>query len=137
MPALRPFEWVLQKATYADLFFLQFIILLDPISFLVAVYLSIVYALTYMLFTIYPIVFQQRRGWSAGVGALPLIGQLVGALFAGAMVLYESTLGRKRMLAGIPRTPEERMPLAAIGSTLFPITMCKLSFTVWLTVAQS
>lgn len=79
-----------------------------------------------MLFTIYPIVFQQRRGWNPGVGALPLIGQLVGAIFAGALVFYESTLGRKRMLAGIERMPEERLPLAMVGSVLFPITMCKM-----------
>jgi DHA1 family multidrug resistance protein-like MFS transporter len=37
-------------------------ILFDPISFMVAIYLSVVYALLYMLFTIYPIVFQQKRG---------------------------------------------------------------------------
>lgn len=50
------------------------VILFDPISFLVAVYMSIVYTLLYMLFSIYPIVFQERRGWNAGVGELPLIG---------------------------------------------------------------
>lgn len=50
------------------------IILFDPVSFLVAVYMSIVYTLLYMLFSIYPIVFQQQRGWNAGVGELPLIG---------------------------------------------------------------
>jgi MFS transporter, DHA1 family, multidrug resistance protein len=48
------------------------IILFDPISFLIAIYLSVVYTLLYMLFTIYPIVFQQKRGWNSGVGELPL-----------------------------------------------------------------
>ncbi|CAK3892116.1 MFS general substrate transporter [Lecanosticta acicola] len=99
------------------------IILFDPISFLVAIYMSIVYALLYMLFTIYPIVFQQHRGWNAGVGALPLIGTMVGAFVAGGIVFYESTLGKKKMLAGIERSPEDRMPLAMIGGVLFPITM--------------
>ena len=46
-------------------------ILVDPISFFVAVYLSVVYELLYMLFTIYPIAFQQMRGWNSGVGELP------------------------------------------------------------------
>jgi hypothetical protein len=100
-------------------------ILIDPISALVALYLSIVYALIYMLFTIYPIVFQQKRGWNSGVGSLPLAGQLVGALIAGVIVFYESTLARKKMIAGIARTPEDRMPLAMIGGIGFPITMCK------------
>lgn len=110
---------------------------------MVAIYLSIVYALLYMLFTIYPIVFQEHRGWNSGVGALPLIGTMVGACIAGAIVFYESTFGKKKMLAGIPRKPEDRMPLvsagasrgiksrlerlmerkAMIGGVLFPITM--------------
>ncbi|SMY20043.1 unnamed protein product [Zymoseptoria tritici ST99CH_1A5] len=98
-------------------------ILIDPISLLLAIYLSVVYALIYMLFTIYPIVFQEKRGWNSGVGSLPLIGQLVGALVAGAMVFYESTLARKKMMAGVARTPEDRMPLAMIGGIGFPVTM--------------
>lgn len=42
------------------------VILFDPISFLVAIYMSIVYALLYMLFTIYPIVSSARAfcAWS-------------------------------------------------------------------------
>lgn len=36
-------------------------ILIDPISLATAIYLSVVYMLLYMLFTIYPIVFQQKR----------------------------------------------------------------------------
>ncbi|KAK4507363.1 hypothetical protein PRZ48_001098 [Zasmidium cellare] len=99
------------------------IILFDPIAFLVAIYMSIVYALLYMLFTIYPIVFQQHRGWNAGVGALPLIGTMIGAFIAGGIVFYESMLGRKKMEAGIERTPEDRMPLAMIGGILFPAAM--------------
>ena len=54
-------------------------ILFDLISFLVAIYLSVVYLLLYMLFTIYPIVFQEKRGWNSGVGELPLLGTVIGA----------------------------------------------------------
>lgn len=65
-------------------------ILFDPISFCIAVYLSLVYMLLYMLFSIYPIVFQQMRGWNAGVGQLPLIGTVVGAVIGGAMIRTSS-----------------------------------------------
>ncbi|KAF2207488.1 hypothetical protein CERZMDRAFT_51185 [Cercospora zeae-maydis SCOH1-5] len=102
------------------------IILWDPISLLVAIYLSVVYALLYML---YPIVFAEMRGWNSGVSALPLIGTMLGACIAGAMVFYESTLGKKRMLAGIPRKPEDRMPLAMIGGVLFPVAMFAIAWT--------
>jgi DHA1 family multidrug resistance protein-like MFS transporter len=58
-------------------------ILFDPISFLVALYYSVVYTLLYILFSIYPIVFQQKRGWNVGVGELPLIGVVIGACLGG------------------------------------------------------
>jgi DHA1 family multidrug resistance protein-like MFS transporter len=98
-------------------------ILVDPISFFVAVYLSVVYTLLYMLFTIYPIIFQQRRGWNAGVGELPLIGTALGAMLAGALVFANSSRERKRVLAGYQGRAEDRLPLAMVGGLLFPVTM--------------
>lgn len=85
-------------------------ILFDPISFLVAIYLSIVYLLLYMLFTIYPIVFQEMRGWNSGVGELPLIGTVLGACIGGGIVFYNSSRERKHMEAGVVRKPEDRLP---------------------------
>lgn len=41
-------------------------ILFDPISLACAVYLSVVYMLLYMLFSIYPFIFQTKRGWNSG-----------------------------------------------------------------------
>jgi len=99
------------------------VILFDPISFLVAIYLSVVYMLLYMLFTIYPIVFQEHRGWNAGVGELPLIGTVIGAVIGGAYVFYNSAQEKKKMLAGHQRKPEDRLPVAMVGGILFPITM--------------
>ena len=99
------------------------IILVDPISFAVAVYLSVVYMLLYMLFTIYPIVFQQKRGWNAGVGELPLIGTVIGAALGGAFVFWVSSRDKKKMLAGHKGRPEDRLPVAMVGGIIFPITM--------------
>ncbi|KAK4560581.1 hypothetical protein LTR86_005778 [Recurvomyces mirabilis] len=99
------------------------IILFDTISFLVAIYLSVVYMLLYMLFEIYPIVFQQHRGWNAGVGELPLIGTVVGAVLGGLYVFYDSSKYKKRVLAGEKMQPEARLPVAMIGGVMFPITM--------------
>lgn len=98
-------------------------ILIDPISFFVAVYLSVVYSLLYMLFTIYPVVFQQKRGWNAGVGELPLIGTIIGAILGGICVFITSAHERKREEAGDKRRPEDRLLLAMVGGILFPVTM--------------
>jgi MFS transporter, DHA1 family, multidrug resistance protein len=98
-------------------------ILVDPISFFVAIYLSVVYALLYMLFTIYPIVFQQKRGWNSGVGELPLIGTVIGAVIGGMIVFAVSARDRKRQAAGHKGRPEDRLVVAMIAGILFPVTM--------------
>ena len=99
------------------------IILFDPISFLAAVYMSLVYCLLYMLFSIYPIVFQEKRGWNAGVGELPLIGTVIGAVIGGCYVFFDSWQNKKKVLAGYTLRPEDRLPMAMIGGIAFPITM--------------
>ncbi|CAJ2509965.1 Uu.00g058650.m01.CDS01 [Anthostomella pinea] len=99
------------------------VILFDTISFLVAIYLSVVYMLLYMLFTIYPIVFQQHRGWNAGVGELPLIGAGIGAVLGGLYIFWDSAQAKKKILAGAERRPEDRLTVAMAAGILFPATM--------------
>lgn len=106
-------------------------ILFDPISFLVALYYSVVYTLLYMLFSIYPIVFQQKRGWNAGVGELPLIGVVIGACLGGLFIYFLSVREkRKRVTASHhPKTPEDRLPAAMVGGILFAITIFWFAWT--------
>ena len=99
------------------------IILFDPISLLAAIYLSVIYCLLYMLFAIYPIIFQEKRGWNPGVGELPLIGTIIGAVIAGMYVFWDSYQKKKQALAGHKFVAEDRLPMAMIGGVLFPITM--------------
>lgn len=108
-------------------------ILLDPISFFCAIYMSVVYTLLYMLFSIYPIVFQEKRGWNAGVGELPLIGTVVGAIFGGFIVVLDTRRRNKMIQSGKMRmqdiTPEDRLPLAMIGGIGFAVTMFWLAWS--------
>ncbi|KAJ5261358.1 hypothetical protein N7478_011953 [Penicillium angulare] len=109
------------------------LILLDPISFLVAIYMAVVYTLLYMLFSIYPIVFQERRGWNSGVGELPLVGTVVGALFGGCIVLVDTHLRTQKIKRGERKledsTPEDRLPLAMIGGIGFSGCMFWFAWT--------
>lgn len=98
-------------------------ILVDPISLFVAIYLSVVYTLLYMLFTIYPIVFQQKRGWNSGVGELPLIGTVIGAVIGGMLIFANSARDKKKLERGHKGVAEDRLPVAMFGGILFPITM--------------
>ncbi|KAE9371750.1 MFS general substrate transporter [Stipitochalara longipes BDJ] len=106
-------------------------ILFDPISFLVALYYSVVYTLLYMLFSIYPIVFQRKRGWNAGVGELPLIGVIIGACLGGLFIYFLGAREkRKRHTASYhPKTPEDRLPAAMVGGILFPIAIFWFAWT--------
>ena len=104
-------------------------ILFDPISFLVAIYISMVYMLLYMLFTIYPIVFQMKRGWNAGVGELPLIGTAIGACLGGAIIVWKSTKDSKKLEAGIKIKPEDKLQLTMFAGILFPICMFWFAWT--------
>ena len=103
------------------------VILFDTISFLCAVYMSVVYTLLYMLFSIYPIVFQQKRGWNSGVGELPLVGTVVGAVLGGLIVMMDTRIRKKKIERGDAKLedmePEDRLPLAMIGGIGFPVTM--------------
>lgn len=103
------------------------VILFDPISLLCAIYMAVVYTLLYMLFSIYPIVFQEKRGWNSGVGELPLIGTIVGALIGGLIVLADTGIRQRRIERGEKKmedtVPEDRLTLAIIGGIGFPATM--------------
>uniref|UniRef100_A0A0L0N7D7 Putative transporter n=1 Tax=Tolypocladium ophioglossoides (strain CBS 100239) TaxID=1163406 RepID=A0A0L0N7D7_TOLOC len=109
------------------------IILFDTISFLCALYMSIVYTLLYMLFSIYPIVFQEKRGWNAGVGELPLIGTIVGAVLGGSVIMYDTRRRTRKIQEGKAKMedmePEDRLPLAMVGGVGFAITMFWLAWS--------
>lgn len=50
--------------------------------------LSVVYAILFMQFTSFPIVFQMYRHWSPGVSALAFIGIAVGSFMALAFIIF-------------------------------------------------
>ena len=54
----------------------------EPIVLLLSLYMAVVYGTLYMLFGAFPIVYQQNRGWSPGIGGLSFIGVAVGMAFA-------------------------------------------------------
>jgi MFS transporter, DHA1 family, multidrug resistance protein len=105
------------------------IILFDPISFLCAVYMSVVYLLLYMLFSIYPIIFQEKRGWDSGIGELPLIGTVVGAVIGACVILVDSRRIARKIRAGETLRPEDRLPQAMYGGIGFAACMFWLAWS--------
>ncbi|RDL35471.1 uncharacterized protein BP5553_07402 [Venustampulla echinocandica] len=95
-------------------------------------YLSLAYAIFYMYFTAYPIIFQGIYHQSPGVSGLmflPIMGGSIGAI--GVFLWYDAFL-RKAQKQNKPWTQKEesrRLPLACLGGPLYVISLFWLGWT--------
>ena len=116
-------------ATYKTALLRPWALLFDMISFLCAIYMGVIFLLQFMLFSIYPIVFQEIRGWSSAVAQLPLLGAVVGAVFAAIGILID-TQRRKRVFRRRGYlVPEDHLFLAKVGGVGFSATMFWFAWT--------
>jgi MFS transporter, DHA1 family, multidrug resistance protein len=99
------------------------ILLFDLISCICCIYSAVVFTLQFMLFSIYPIVFQEMRGWNAGVSQLPVLGQVVGTIIGTFIIFADTRRRRQKSASNQELLPEDRMLLAMIGGVGFPIFM--------------
>ncbi|OTB11932.1 hypothetical protein K445DRAFT_339148 [Daldinia sp. EC12] len=102
----------------------------EPIVLLTSLYMAIVYGTLYMMFAAFPIVYQQNRGWSAGVGGLAFLGIAVGMIVAVTYSIWDNTRYAKTMAAHGGNAPAEaRLPPALVGSILLPIGLFWFAWT--------
>jgi hypothetical protein len=97
----------------------------EPIVFLLSLYLSIVYAILYLLFAAFPVVYQQKRGWSQGVGGLAFAGVAVGVFAAVLANFYINNLYQRLKHP----TPESRLPPAMIGGVAVTVGLFWFAWT--------
>ncbi|KAJ4140908.1 Efflux pump fub11 [Fusarium equiseti] len=102
----------------------------EPIVLLTSIYMAIIYGTLYLCFAAFPIVFQQGRGWSPGVGGLAFIGIAVGMMFA----VVGTILDQKRYMRvveanGGAAPPEARLPPTLVGSILIPVGLFWFAWT--------
>ncbi|KAI4868475.1 MFS general substrate transporter [Hypoxylon rubiginosum] len=102
----------------------------EPIVALTSLYMAIIYGTLYMMFAAFPIVFQQQRGWSPGIGGLAFLGVAVGMMSAVFFSIYDNSRYAKVSAAhGGHAPPEARLPSALIGSVLLPIGLFWFAWT--------
>jgi hypothetical protein len=102
----------------------------EPIVLLFSIYMSIIYGTLYMLFAAYPIVFQQVRGWSEGIGGLAFLGILVGMIIAVAYTFPENFRYAKKCAETTDRlAPELRLPPSMVGGIALPIGLFWFAWT--------
>ena len=93
----------------------------EPIALLMALYMAVIYAILYMQFTSFPIVFQQYRGWSPSISGLAFIGLSVGSVLGLVLLgIDNARYAKKLQAAGGYLAPEERLVGVVIGACLLP-----------------
>jgi len=94
-----------------------FLLMVNPICFLMSFYASFVYGLIYGSLSAIPLVFEEKRGWSPVVGSLPFIALLLGCVLG----LFGSTFNSKLYARAVDNNdgkpaPEARLYPMMVGS---------------------
>lgn len=102
----------------------------EPMVTCIAFYASFVYSLLYLTLEVFPIVFQEQRGYGQVVGSLPFLGLFIGVLAAVFINLANQPRYRRISLAakGKP-VPEARLPPMALGGIIFAIGLFWFGWT--------
>ena len=96
--------------------------------------MSIIYGTLYMMFGAFPVVFQQQRGWSGGVGGLAFLGVAVGML-AGVIYTipdnrrYQRAAEQAKKNGALSTPPEARLPPSIIGAVCIPLGLFVFAWT--------
>ena len=105
----------------------------EPIIFALAMYNAFVYGLLYILFEAFPIAFEDVRGYTPVVGALPFLAVLIGVCVSGAIqAAYQPYFWKqldKAIAAGKKNNPEARLPPMMLGAVLFPAGLFLFGWT--------
>lgn len=102
----------------------------EPIVLFLSLYMAIIYGTLYMLFDAFPIVFQEIRGWSQGIGSLPFLAVMIGMMIAVGINMYDNkryVCIHKQHNGFAP--PEARLPPTMWGGLAIPIGLFWFAWT--------
>ncbi|KAG4417169.1 hypothetical protein IFR04_009682 [Cadophora malorum] len=102
----------------------------EPMVACIAFYASFVYGLLYLTLEVFPIVFEEARGWGPVVGSLPFLALFIGVLSAVVVNLgNQPRYARALEAANGKPVPEARLAPMAVGSFLFAIGLWWFGWT--------
>ncbi|KAL4888444.1 MFS general substrate transporter [Aspergillus ambiguus] len=126
------------KWTFAAVFTRPFVMIVqEPILLFTSLYLALVYAVLYLFFQAYPIVFQGLYGMSAGVSGLAFLPMMAGSIIAFSAFLWYTSFHSKAMSQNKPWAGQEeyrRLPLAGGGAPAVVIGLFWLAWTSYETI---
>lgn len=106
----------------------------EPIVFLTAIYMAIIYGTLYLCFAAFPIVFQSPYpkgwGWKPGVGGLSFVGIAAGMTISTIGTIFDNNrYSRLAAKYGGVAPPETRLPPALLGAVLLPVGLFWFAWT--------
>ncbi|KXG47594.1 Major facilitator superfamily domain, general substrate transporter [Penicillium griseofulvum] len=120
----KPSE-VFKRALFRPWIFL----FLEPIVLVASLYMAIIYGTVYMFMGAMPIVYNEDRGWSEGIGGLSFMGIAVGIIFGLIYAIWDNNSRYMKLFAAKSATAESRLPPAIVGGIALPIGMFAFAWT--------
>lgn len=106
------------------------LLFLEPIVLLISIYMAILYGNLYMLFGAFPIVFQEGRGWSEGIGGLAFLGVAVGMVIGSIYSIWDNGRYKRSVQKNNGEaTREMRLPPACVGAAVLPLGLFWFAWT--------
>ncbi|KAL4767572.1 major facilitator superfamily domain-containing protein [Aspergillus nidulans var. acristatus] len=108
---------------------------LEPIVLIASLYMAIIYGTVYMFMSAMPIVYNEQRGWSEGIGGLSFLGIMVGIIFGLVYAIWDNNGRYARLFKAsmaesrLPPAAEARLPPAIVGGIALPIGMFAFAWT--------
>ena len=108
----------------------------EPIVLMLSIYMAIIYGTLYMMFAAFPIVYQEHRGWTEGVGGLAFLGVMVGMMSAVGYSLWDNKryIRTADAAPGGFAPPEARLPPCMIGALCLPVGLFWFAWTNYPTI---
>ncbi|TAQ90983.1 hypothetical protein B7494_g734 [Chlorociboria aeruginascens] len=99
------------------------ILLLSPIVFMLCLYIAIVFGYLYLLFTTFPLVFEEQYNFASNIVGLSYLGLGMGMALGlvGFSLMSDRLLKSKTKAGGGEMKPEYRLPLMLYCSPILPI----------------
>lgn len=102
----------------------------EPVVFFFGLWIAFAWFLTFLFLSVITITFEEKRGWSHGIGGLPYISLCIGVTIG--FVAHFLQIGKYEQISKDPNRqvkPEDRLYGAMCGAVFLPIGLFIYSFT--------
>lgn len=102
---------------------------MEPIVLVASLYMAIIYGTVYMFMGAMPIVYNEKRGWSPGIGGLAFMGIAVGIILGLIYAIWDNNNRYIKLFVSKAATAESRLPPAIVGAVALPVGMFAFAWT--------